>query len=456
MRTVLLFLLSSISIYSQSSYTLQEAIEYGLKNSKELQLTKLDIDNAEAQITEYKSIGMPQLNGSINYQYYIARPVNPVEDFITPSVYAVLEDEQVAGVDPYVGPPEIFEFTFFQKNNLSANLDASWLLFDGSYLLGLKGARMFRDLTKKAVDVKEEAIRANITKAYMNILIAEENKKTLANNINNIQKSLTESKAFYENGFLEKLDVDRIELSLENVSTEHEKITQLISLSYNLLKFQMNYPIGEEISIAEDLDQLINLLKVENVDLKEEIDYDQRAEYAQIEMGEALNQLNIDRLKKGYLPNLMARANVNESLQRENLFNNDEIGFIPQASVSLGINVPIFDGNLKKGQIQQAKIEQDRLAIQKHEFERAVELQVANSKLQYINAKKTLENRERSLAIIEGIYNKTQIKFKEGVGSSLEVTQAESQLFQAQANYINALYDLLITKTDLDISLGKI
>ncbi|NNE15921.1 MAG: TolC family protein [Saprospiraceae bacterium] len=442
--------------YGQESFNLQEAIDYALVNSNEMKMAQLDIEDAEAQITEFKAIGMPQLDAGINYQYYMAVPVNPVQDFITPSVYDVLEDEQLVPLESFEGPPEVFEFSFFQKNNLTANLNASWLLFDGSYLTGLRGARMFRDLNKKAVDVKAEKVRSNVTKAYMNILIAEENKKTLEKNIANINKSLNEAEAFYENGFLEKLDVDRILLSLENVSTEKEKIDQIIDISYNLLKFQMSYPLENEISITEDLETLVNLLKIENADLEETIDFNKRAEFAQIEMGEDLNELNIERLKKGYLPNLRARANVNESLQRNNLFDGDEIGFIPQASVSLGLNIPIFDGNQKKGQIQQAKIEQERIGIQKSEFQRAVSLQVANARMQYINAKKTLSNRERALNIVEDIYKTTQIKFKEGVGSSLEVTQAESQLFSAQANYISALYDLLITKTDLDIALGNI
>jgi len=456
MRLIIILLLINLSLNAQQTFSLQEAIDYGLKNHSEIKMAKLDIEDAEAQITEFKSIGMPKVTGSINYQYYIARPINPVEDFITPSVYAVLEQEQVAGVDPYQGPPEVFEFSFFQKNNLSANLDASWLLFDGSYLTGLRGAKMFRDLNQKAIDVKEEKLRADITKAYMNILIAEENKMILDKNIQNITKSLNEAQAFYENGFLEKLDVDRILLSLENVSTEKEKIDQLIAISYNLLKFQMYYPLDQDLKISEDLETLVNLFKVEDINTKENVDFNNRAEYAQIEMGSSMNQLNIERLKKGYLPNIMARANFNESLQRDNLFDGDAIGFIPQASVSLGINVPIYDGNQKKGQIQQAKIEQERLDIQKSEFERGVTLQVRTAQMQYVNAKKTLQNRERALEIVQSIYDKTQIKFKEGVGSSIEVSQAESQLFSAQANLINALYDLLITKTDLDIALGNI
>jgi len=456
MKLIVTLLLLTATLNAQQTFSLQEAIEYGLKNHSEIKMADLDIQDSEAQITEYKSIGLPNVSGSINYQYYISIPVSPVEDFVTPSVYAVLEAEQVAGVDPFQGPIETFEFSFFQRNNLSANLDASWLLFDGSYLTGLRGARLFRDLNRKAIDVKKEKLRADITKAYMNILIAEENKKTLTKNIENISESLIEAQALYDNGFLEQLDVDRILLSLENVSTEEEKIDQLIAISYNLLKFQMYYPLDDEIKIIEDLETLVNLFKIEDIKTDESVDFDRKAEFAQIEMGSELNKLNIERLKKGYLPNVVARANFNESLQRDNLFDGDAIGFIPQASVSLGVNVPIFDGNQKKGQIQQAKIEQERLEIQKNEFMRAVTLQLKTAQMQYINAKKTLANRERALSIVQEIYNKTQIKFKEGVGSSLEVSQAESQLFTAQANHISALYDLLITKTDLDIALGNI
>ena len=102
------------------------------------------------------------------------------------------------------------------------------MLLDGSYFSGLKAAKLFKELTRKGIDVKEEEIRANVTKAYMNILIAEENKDILAKNISNLEKALSDTKAFYENGFMEKLDVERLELSMGNLQTEYEKIDQII------------------------------------------------------------------------------------------------------------------------------------------------------------------------------------------------------------------------------------
>ncbi len=458
MRSILTLVLFCMSLltFGQQNFSLQEAIAYALQNSNDIRLAELEVEDAEAQVTEYKSIGMPKVDGGVNYQYYIARPVNLVQDFVTPAIYQVLNDEGVEGVGQFQGPPSVNEFSFFLKNNLSANINASVTLFDGAYLKGLKAARMFTDLSRKSKDVKEQEIKANVTKAYMNILIAQRNKGMLEKNIKNLDRSLIEATASYESGFMEQLDVARLQASLDNVTTQFENIDQLITLSYDLLKFQMSYPLNEEISLSENLETIIDLTNVASVDLNDDINYDSRAEYSQIDLGYELNKLNVERLQKAYLPTVRASANLNESLQRDNLFDNNEAGWIPQASVSLGISVPIYDGNMKKGQIKQAEIELDRIEIQKNEFERAVDLQVRTAKLNLINAKRTLASRENILKITEDIYDKTRIKFKEGVGSSIEVIQAETELTQAQSDYINALYDLIISRTDLDIALGTL
>ena len=150
--------------------------------------------------------------------------------------------------------------------------------------------------------------------------------------------------------------------------------------------------------------------------------------------------MNVERFKKGYLPSIVASANFNESLQRDNIFDSDAIGWIPQASVSIGVNIPIYDGAEKKGKIKQAEIELQKLNLQKQEFQRGIRLQVQAAELKLKQAIKTLSNREYTLDITESIYEKTQIKFKEGVGSSIELTQAEQQLFAAQANYLSLIH----------------
>ncbi len=454
--STLIFFTCLVAATAQQSFSLDEAIAYGLQNSAEIKLNGLEVEDAEARITEIKATGLPQVNAGIDYNYYFITPQQPVEDFISPAVYGVLVQEFPGQVTPPTGDPEIFEFSFFTNHNLTAKVDASMLLFDGSYLTGLKAARLYRELARKRKGVKEENIKANITKAYMNILIADQNKKTLENNLVSINKSLTEAEAYYENGFIEKLEVTRIQLSKESVETEIEKLYQLIDLSHDLLKFQMSYPLGDKIALTENLDELVALFSTDENYLDAEVDFSNKAQYAEIEMGQELNALNVERLKKGYLPSLRARAGVSEALQRNNLFDSEQAGWLPTLYAGLALNIPITDGKRKKGLIQQAEIEMEKTEIQKQEYERGIRMQVQTNRLQHINAKKTLENTKRILEVNEEIYETAQIKFREGVGSSLEVTQAENSLFDAQAQYINALYQLLITKTDLDIALGEL
>jgi len=186
------------------------------------------------------------------------------------------------------------------------------------------------------------------------------------------------------------------------------------------------------------------------------IDPSKRSEFQLLNTTQELNQLDLKRNKAGYLPNVGAFASFQESLQRTNLFDNDQTGFLPTGVVGFKINVPIYDGGEKSAKIQKVKLNIEKIDLQKDEFTRGMTLQVKNAQVAMSNAKRNLKNRNKALEITQSIYDRTKIKFTEGVGSSVEVTQAENTLYQAQAEVISALYDLLTAKVDLDIALGNL
>lgn len=452
--TIFLFLsLSSLS-FSQRSFSLDQAIAYGLENQNTMKMSDMEIENSESDIKEVKSIGMPQVNGAIDYNYYYYVPKQPVQDFIGPAVYGILDAEGLPTTTQ--GPPETFELAFVQPQQLNLGVSASMLVFDGSYVYAIKGAKLYRELIKKQKDATAEQIKINITKAYTSILIAEENKKTLADNINTLNTSLQEVKAMYEAGFMESLDVDRLQLSYDNLNIQLENIEGLIELSKNLLKFQMGFPLDDDIKLAEDINQLIVKFSAEDFDENVQIDPTLRSEFQLLNTSQELNQLDLKRNKAGYLPNLAAFASFQESLQRTNLFDGDQTGFLPTGLLGFKINVPIYDGGEKSAKIQKVKLNIEKIDLQKREFTRGMTLQVKNAQVSMNNARRNLTNRQKALTITESIYDRTKIKFKEGVGSSVEVTQAENSLYQAQAEVISAMYDLLTAKVDLDIALGKL
>jgi len=453
-QLILAVLVVGSPMIGQQTFTLDEAVAYGLENQNAMKMSDLEISSADSDISEVKAIGMPKVNGAIDYNYYFYVPKQPVEDFIGPAVYGILAAEGLPTTTQ--GPPQTFELAFVQPQQLNAGVSASALVFDGSYLYALKASRIYKDLVRKQKDATVDQVKMNVTKAYLSILIAEENKKTLSDNIITIEKSLAEVSAMYEAGFMESLDVDRLQLSYDNLTTQLENVNGLINLSKNLLKFQMGYPIDDEIGLSEDINALIVKFDAENLDPNVDVDPEQRAEFQVMNTTQELNQIDLKRNKAGYLPNLAAFASFQETLQRSNLFDNDQTGWLPTGVVGFKVNVPIYDGGEKSAKIQKVKLNIEKVDLQKEEFTRGMMLQVRNAQVAMSIAKRNLENRQKALDMTQSIYDRTQIKFKEGVGSSVEVTQAENSLYQAQAQIISAMYDLLTAKVDLDIALGKL
>lgn len=445
----------ALKVSAQTAFSLNEAIDYGIKASNEVKKKNLAISDASQQVKEIKSTGLPKVSASVNYNHFLAVPAQPVEDFLGPAVYGILFAENVIP-NRDLGPPRTFNFTLFQPNQLSAGVEASSLLFDAAYFYGLRAAKFYKELVNQEKEVTIQKLKENITKAYLSVLFAEENLAVMQKNMTILDKSLKEAKAMYQNGFAESLDIDRLQLSYDNLSTEIENITQLVKISKNLLKFQMNFPVTEEIVLSEDLDQITlawdNTTELENG----AIDFSNRQEYKLLQLSGQLNDLDYKRTVAGYYPTLRGFINAQGNLYRKNLFDNDETGWIPQSAVGLAMQIPIYDGGEKSAKLQRIKLRNEDTEIEKQNLENAIRLQVTNAYLAYTNASKTLTNRQKSLEVTNAIYNKTLIKFREGIGSSLEVTQAESDLFAAQAAFTDAGYSMLTALLDWKAALGKL
>jgi len=452
---LLLLLASTCSLQAQTNFSIDDAIDYANIESDALKINALDVQEASASIKEFKAIGLPKVDANLNYQYNFIKNKSVIADFISPAVYGVLFNEGVLA-ERELGPPTTSEVTFVTNNFLSMGVEASSVIFDGSYLVGLKAAKSYKALIAKNENITKQEIRTQVTKAYLSVLIVDENLKILDKNLANLAQVHKEAKAYYETGFVESIDVSRIELSQENISNERKKLLQLRELNLNVLKFQMNYVEDDQITLTDDLETIIERINIDDVDLLSEVNYNNRAEYEQLLSSQELNKLDLERIEKGKYPSLVARAGLSGALQRDNLFSGSEPGILPAAYGALGLNLPIYDGNERSAQAQIRKITIEKADIERQQFEKTVELQVGNARARLVNARENIENAQRTLAIIEDIYEKTNIKYREGVGSSVELTQAEAQLYQEQSKYINALYELILAKTELDIAQGTL
>lgn len=437
-KLILIILVANFA-NGQKSFSIDEAIQYAIKNSNDIKLDQIEIKTADKEVKEYIASGLPKVNGSVEYQHFLEIPTSfvPAEFF--------------GGM-----PGEFAELKFGLPNQMTTGVNMNTLIFDGSFFTGLRAQKLYKELKSKSINQTEYEIKKNVTEAYVNVLLTRENIEILDKNLENLDKSITETTAFYENGFVEKLDVNRLELSYDNLLSQKKTLERIALLSKNLLKFQMNFPLNEEILLSQSLDDVVDKVLVKDIEPIESIDYNKRPEYSSILLGQQLNEINFKATRMTRYPSLVGFGNYQYQIQRTNLFESDEPGFFPVSIVGLSMNVPIYSGGATAIKEQKIKLDIEKTEIQKQQFEKSVELQIMNAYQQYLNAKEAMYAAKRQQVLAEEIYDITQIKYKEGVGSSLETSQAEREVYAAQQQYMQSLFDLVSSKISLDIATGDI
>ena len=418
---------------STSTYSLEDAVNYAVLNSNTIRNARVDILDAEQNVREQLSTGLPQLNASLDFTHYLKVPVLPL-----PEAFAM-------------GDPNAPTSIAFQlKNSFIGGVSVSSMLFDGSFFVGLRAARASRNYFNLQLEDAQRRIRSQVTQSYFPVLLLSTNVQILDNNIDNLQKLLRETRAQYEAGFVEQLDVDRLELSLRNLQANRANVEQQRDNALRALKFTLNYPDEQELLVADDLDQLE--IEVEAAALTADIPYQQRSELRVLDETLVLQDLNIDLQRAAYLPRLDATAAAQYQYQGDNLSD----GFwAPTVLVGISAFIPIYDFGGRSARLQRARLAKEKIVNQRDDLRRSIALEVRNARGTFSTARERLNSSRENLDLAQRIYDVTQVKYTEGVGSSIETVQAEQQLYEAQANYLNALYDTLVAKENLYLALGR-
>jgi outer membrane protein TolC len=414
----------------QYNFTRQQAIDFALQHQSTLQNAKIDETIADQKVRELLSVALPQVNGSAELDDYVAKPVT-----ILPAAFGSFFG---------LPPGKTLAVSFLLQYQATAGVSASQILFDGTVLLGIKAAKTYAELSRKITRSSSIDVVANVTKAYYGVIINENNLSSLDSTITLLQKSLDDAKAMYAQGFVEKLDVDRLTVTLSNLQSQRQNLRSIVDLNYYLLKFQMGMPVNASLTLAGKIPDQFQEPAIETAD------YNKRIEYSILETARELDAFNVRRYNEGYLPTLSAFGSLSAvNYQNEaDLFNPKDQWF-PTGLVGLRLNVPIFDGFRKDAQIQQAKMAMMQNQNDISNFKNLVDLQVKQSSIGYENSYKILISQKANLKLAEDVARVTKIKYEEGVGTNLEVTTAESDLITAQTNYFNALYNLAIAHVDL-------
>ncbi|MBC7570578.1 MAG: TolC family protein [Spirosoma sp.] len=424
------------------TFTLQQAIDFAIEKNVSIRNGKLDALSAEARIQEIKASALPQVaaSASVTDNLIIQRAFLP----------AIFFDQNA----PADAPAVPVQFGVAYSANAAASVNQ--VIYSAALNVGLRAADTYRELAQRNLAATKVVVAEQVAKAYYGVLVALERAKLLDYNITRLDTALYETQALNTQGFVEKLDVQRLEVQANNLRTERQKVQNLIELSYVLLKFQMGLGVNDEITLAEQLEDRSAESLRPLISADPTFRYQSRIEYSTLETQIKLAEQDIEVTQKGYYPTLAAFANYGYNAGRNKIGQLVTSPWFNFGSIGLSLQIPIFDGFLKKNQIAQKRFTLQKAQNSGELLRNSIDLQIRQSSISLRNGLQTLQTQQRNRELAEEIVRVTRIKYKEGVGSSLEVLNAEASLRESQTNYYSSLYDFLIAKVDQDKALGRL
>lgn len=441
----IIFFLSLLSLYtlaqsssdgSRHDFNLQECIDYAFQHQDSIKNAELAIESAEYRVKETIGLGLPQISGTATLQDFLKIPTQllPGEFFGQPGVFIPIK--------------------FGVKYQSSLGLNINQILFDGTYLVGLNASKTYKELSQRNLARTKIAAVIAISKAYYQVLVSGEQLQLIDANLNQLKQQLNETIQLNEQGFAEKIDVDRLRVLYNNLNTDRTNSVRMLALSYQTLKFQIGMPIRDVLLIRDKIDNISLENEVQIVN-KDSTAYKNRIEYQLLQTTKALNVLQVKRLKNENLPKLSAFGTHNFSYQDDSFKKLYHTNY-PSTIIGLTLNIPIFSGFQQLNKIRQAKIEVQKSQNNLEAAENVIDLQIHQAQTQYNNGLESLTNQRSNIELAQEVLRVSKIKYEEGVGSSIEVTQAQTALQEAENNYIQALFTVLISKVDLEAALGII
>lgn len=420
-----------------TALSLDQAIEYGLKNAVSTREAQRIIANAEQRKREAISRGYPQVSAAVGYTNYPSLPIS-----LIPSEFTG-------------GPPggEPLEVQFGTPHNASAKAEVSQLVIDGAYFLGVKATKMLVNVEVERTKLSEIDLRHNITQSYYSGLIANLQVQSVQRNLDLVKKLAGETRAYLDAGFVEEIEADRLDRAVAELGISLNSALRDQSFSHDMLRYYMNMELSQPIRLTDRLD---SLLLTDALSGQEGFSPENRQEYKLLLLQEETNQMNVRYNRNLFLPTLTAFASYEQQAQRQefNFFDGDQPWF-EIAVVGFNLNIPIFDGFYKRSLLEQAELQLEGVRLQQESVGMALQLEVSRARSNYLSTADRLTSLQQSRDLAEKIYNVTQVKYREGVGSSLELNTALQDFQNAEDQYIAGMYQLLIARTDLKKALGK-
>lgn len=416
--------------------SLEEAMNLAVKNNVKAKNARLDIQKQKALNAEVSGLALPNISAKGEFNDYI----NPIQSFVPA--------EFIGGA-----PGTFVPVPFTPKFGSTASVSGSQILFDGSVMVALQARNTLLKLYEQSAELTNEEVKYNIQKAYLAIVVAQRQLNILDESIGSVRSISNDFNAMYDAGFVEKIETDRLTVQLTNLATDSLKVHSMIDVSIQMLKYLMGLPNSQEILLTDT--SVEEQVKDAEMLLLEDLNFAKRKDYGLLQTQLKLNEYDMKRHKLAALPSLAVFGTAAYTYSTNKFADVFDKQYIFYSLVGVQLNVPIFDGMQRRNRVKQARISMMQTQNTIKDLELGIKLQKNQSTTQLKNALLTMRSQERNLELARNVFDLANKKYKAGVGSNMEISQAQTEMLQAQNNYFQALLDAANAKADLKKALGE-
>lgn len=435
--------------------SLRDALQMAHEKNTTILNSELDLKMAQKKVWETIASGLPQINAQGSYQHIFKVPTLSFGGMTVLSNTEVPWDAATqsgtissltlaSGENIYLNSEAGTPIELGVKNNTTFDFTLSQLIFSGSYIVGLQATRVYYGLTKQNAEKTRLDVTESVTNTYNMILMAEESRKVLAMNLENINKTLFEISEMNKQGFVEKTDVDQLEVTANTIKNAIHEIDSNLDMGYRLLRIQIGMDDGMKLELSDSLESGESLTKSSLQLISESFNVQQNIDYQLTETSEKAAKLELNLAKSSFLPTLSGFYNHTEKLKAP------AFDFAPRDLVGVNISLPIFSSGQRLSVVSQKKMAFEKaqntrkfvsssLMMQASQYQNDVRLKLAR-----------YENQKKSKELSEVIYERTLEKYKQGVASSMDLMNSQNQYLTNLTEYYQAIYDLQGSKSKLE------
>ena len=437
--------------------TLQEAQTLALQQAFSMQYAALDRTQAEREVKQVLASGLPQINLVADYSQYIDIPTQVVPadafgfpDYLMNFLGGVAQETGVELNAPNADPNSLTELQFGQSHTANVGIQASQLVFSGSYFVGLRASQLFVEARDRAIERTADEVMRQVAEAYYLAVGAEESLAMMQEALKLVSESMEEVNQLNKAGFVDALAVNRLELNLTEIETQVLQSERQVLLTKALLAFQIGLPMTDKLELENDLSDLMSDLKTGLEQVSQSFDPTTMPGIQEQQMYLDLAGLDIvNEQAKGW-PQIGAFYTNQGNAQRDafNFFQTDQRWY-PIQLWGLNVSMPLWTSFGGRQLVEKKRIQEERARIGLEQMTQAAWMEFENAKANLSHATAVYNNAERGESIARKIYDQSQIGFSEGLVSSFEWTEARNGLLKAQGNRLAASIDWLNAKVAL-------